>query len=177
MNPYVKYRHSSFDEALQVVLAHEGGYVNDPADPGGETNYGITVGTARDHGYRGSMRSIPLDVVAQIYRAGYWDRCGCDSLPAEIRLPLFDGAVNSGPMRSIQWLQMALGVADDGILGPVTLAAAQAHPDPSALAARIMGHRLDFLSRLRHWGRFGRGWARRVASTLRVLAVDDREES
>ena len=154
----------TFNEALKRVLEHEGGYVNHPSDPGGETNHGITKRVAENHGYSGDMRDIPMSTVKDIYRALYWDACRCSELPREIQFDVFDGAVNSGVRRSIQWLQKASGADVDGIVGPMTIRAARSATD---LRAKYNGHRLGFLANLSHWDAFGRGWARRVADNLR----------
>lgn len=154
-----------FETALRHVLHHEGGFVSHKDDPGGATNYGITVAVARDHGYAGHMRDIPMDLVRTIYRRSYWDRCRCDELPAIMRLDVFDGAVNSGVSRSIRWLQESVGATTDGLIGPQTIRAAWATGD-ARLAYNAA--RLQFLSGLSHWPAFGRGWVRRVAYNMGV---------
>ena len=156
----------NFDEALKLVLKHEGGYVNHPSDPGGETNYGITKAVAVQNGYTGPMRSIPMDVVASIYRKAYWDRVRADDLPLAIRYPMFDAAVNSGAKQAVIWLQRALGVTDDGLIGRQTISAAY-QGDPAAIAAKLNGNRLAMLTELKHFDKFGRGWVRRVADILK----------
>lgn len=153
----------NFDTAFHKLLGHEGGYVNHPQDPGGETNWGITVAVARENGYQGPMRELPLDVAKAIYRKRYWDAVRADELPAELRYPMFDAAVNSGPGQAIRWLQRALGVADDGKLGPITLAAAAQAQD---LSRKLLGQRLEFMTNLSTWPAFGKGWARRIAALL-----------
>jgi lysozyme family protein len=155
-----------FEDALNRLLQHEGGYVDHPSDPGGETNFGITVAVAREYGYTGPMRDIPIDTVAGIYRQLYWNRVRADDLPAALRYPLFDAAVNSGVDQAVSWLQRALGVPVDGVIGRQTIDAALA-ADPAAVAARLCGLRLAMLSRLRHFEQFGRGWVRRVAAILK----------
>lgn len=155
----------NFDEALQRVLKHEGGYINHPSDPGGETNYGITVAVARQHGYTGPMRSISMFVVSEIYRKSYWDKLRCEELPPAMRFPAFDAAVNSGVTMSAKWLQRALGVPEDGLIGPKTIAAAN-RADPAHIAAKLTGYRLAMLAGLKHFDQFGRGWTRRIASVL-----------
>jgi lysozyme family protein len=155
----------NFAQALSVVLKHEGGYVNHPSDPGGETNYGITKAVAQRSGYHGDMRAIPLDVVGRIYKKDYWDAVRADELPAAVRYAVFDGAVNSGPGQAAKWLQRALGVADDGKIGPMTLAAAKAQ-DPEALLRKMLAQRLRFMTGLSTFPAFGRGWARRIADLL-----------
>lgn len=155
----------TFDQALQHVLKHEGGYVNHPSDPGGETNYGITKAVALKNGYTGPMRSISMFVVADIYRKAYWDRARCDELPPLLRYPVFDAAVNSGASHAVKWLQRALGVTEDGLIGQQTIAAAN-RADPALTAARLTGYRLAMLTGLKHFDQFGRGWTRRIASVL-----------
>ena len=154
----------NFNEALALVLSHEGGYVDHPQDPGGETNHGVTRRVAVDHGYSGDMKDIPLSTVRAIYKSLYWQPCRCDELPEAIRFDVFDGAVNSGGRRSIRWLQEASGAKVDGIIGPQTLAMAK---NAANLSARYNGARLEFLASLKHWDTFGRGWARRVAYNLK----------
>ena len=154
----------NFSEALQHVLKHEGGYSNLESDPGGETNFGITVAVARENGYLGDMRTIPMSVVESIYKRKYWDKVRADEMPESVRFALFDYAVNSGPGAAIRALQRVLGVADDGVLGPMTLAAAQAQS--AGLGARLNGYRLKFMTELKIWPTFSKGWARRIADNL-----------
>ncbi|WEL99705.1 MULTISPECIES: glycoside hydrolase family 108 protein [Delftia] len=153
-----------FDEAFDRLLGHEGLYSNNSADPGGETMWGVTARVARVDGYLGEMRDLPRDRAKSIYRRLYWDAVRADELPEAVRFDVFDGAVNSGPAQSIKWLQRAAGAADDGILGPKTIAAAVAAGP--ALAARYNGHRLLFLADRPTWGSFGKGWARRIGKNL-----------
>lgn len=154
----------NFDQAFDRLLGHEGGYSNNSADPGGETMWGVTARVARADGYLGEMRDLPRDRAKSIYRRLYWDAVKADQLPDVVRFDVFDGAVNSGPVQSIKWLQRAAGAADDGILGPKTMAAAVAAGP--ALAARYSGHRLRFMTDQPTWGSFGKGWARRIAANL-----------
>ncbi len=154
----------NFEQALDHVLRHEGGYVNHPSDPGGETNYGITKRAAEVHGYKGGMRSIPISVVCEIYRKSYWDKCRCDDLPDALRLHVFDAAVNSGVGRAVKWLQSCAGAVQDGVIGPVTLGRVG-----SVTPAQYSGVRLAFLASLPHWDTFGRGWARRIADNLGLI--------
>ena len=155
----------TFDQAFQQLLGHEGGYSDNKADPGGATMWGVTERVARAHGYTGHMRDLPVALAKQIYRASYWDAVRADELPAPVRYSVFDAAVNSGVGQSVKWLQRALGVSDDGAIGPKTLAAAQA-ADGQVLKAKMLGARLQFMTDLATWPSFGRGWARRVASLL-----------
>lgn len=155
----------TFDEALEVVLRHEGGFSDHAADPGGKTRYGITETVAREHGYAGDMRDLPLELATQIYRKAYWDKASCDALPAPIRLHVFDHAVNAGPPRAIRTLQTAVGTTADGIIGPKTLMACNSMP-ALRLVAKLSALRLEHLAGLPTWPAFSRGWVRRVASNL-----------
>lgn len=155
----------NFDTAVTKVLGHEGGYSDHPDDPGGKTRYGITEEVARRVGYKGDMRELPLDLAKQIYRRDYWDAVKAGHLPAGVRYAVFDAAVNSGPPQAIKWLQRAAGVKDDGIIGPITLAAVHAQ-NADSLRMRILAQRLKFLAGLSNWPAFGRGWARRVADLM-----------
>jgi lysozyme family protein len=157
-----------FDAAFDRLVspAVEGGYVNDPLDPGGATRYGVTQAVARAHGYTGDMRDYPLEDAKAVYRACYWDPCHCDDLPPEVRYGVFDAAVNSGTHAAVAWLQRAAGVLADGTIGPVTLAAVRA--SPAAVAAALCGVRLAFMTDLADWPHDGRGWAKRVAGILQL---------
>lgn len=156
----------TFDEAFHRLLGHEGGYSNHPSDPGGETMWGCTKNVARAHGYMGEMRELPCDTAKAIYRRSYWDSVQADALPAAIRFDVFDGAINSGPGQAAKWVQRAAGVADDGKIGPRTLAALQ-QLSSAQLVARFNGHRLEFMTDLKNWPTFSRGWARRIAANLK----------
>lgn len=156
----------NFETALKHVLIDEGGYVNHPKDPGGETNYGITKRTARAHGYTGSMRSIPMSVVRTIYRKSYWDRVNGDALPAGVDYAVFDFCVNSGPGRAIPFLQRVVGVKQNGSIGPITLAAVD-RVGPREAIQRLCANRLAWLKTLGTWRTFGKGWGRRVAGVER----------
>lgn len=150
-----------FDTAFTKLIGHEGGYVNDPRDPGGETKFGISKRAYPDV----NIASLTLDDARAIYRRDYWDRARCDQLPPQVAFQVFDTAVNSGIGQAIRFLQRAVGVADDGQVGPLTMASVR-RMDPEAVAARFNGQRLDFMTRLSTWDTFGKGWARRIASNL-----------
>lgn len=127
--------------------------------------YGITEAVAREEGYKGDMRNLPLDTAKQIYKKRYWDKVQADALPASIRLAVFDAAVNSGPRQAILWMQRAAGVPDDGMIGPVTLRAVNAL-NADALRMKVLAQRLRFLTNLNTFGTFGRGWTRRVCDLM-----------
>ena len=152
----------NFDQAFERLIGHEGGYVNDPRDPGGETKFGISKRSypAED------IKGLTLERAKAIYRRDFWGVAGCDAVPDAMKFDLFDMAVNSGPVTAIKTLQRSAGVTPDGLLGPITLQALNSTPAPR-LVARFNGHRLDFMTDLRTWSVFGKGWAKRVASNLK----------
>jgi lysozyme family protein len=156
----------NFDFALAYVLKHEGGYVNHPADPGGMTNLGVTKRVweewvAHDVDEK-TMRSLTPEMVGPLYKKKYWDKVKGDDLPSGVDYVVFDAAVNSGPGRAAKWLQACVGVEQDGGIGPKTLAAVKAFKGD--LIGDYNKRRLSFLTDLPHWGTFGKGWSRRVAS-------------
>lgn len=152
---------TTFDQAFAAVLGHEGGYVCHPADPGGETKFGISK---RAHPNL-DIKALTVDDAKAIYRRDYWGPAGCEAVPECVRLHLFDAAVNSGVKGAVKMLQRAVGETEDGILGPRTLAAVNSMPG-ARLAARMSGARLAFMAELPTWPAFGRGWARRIAANL-----------
>ena len=154
-----------FGEAVKRVLSWEGGYVNHPLDPGKATIYGITEAVARENGYTGDIRQLPMDVAKRIYKAKYWDAVRADELPPTLRLAVFDAAVNSGVRQATLWLQRAAGVKDDGIIGPRTLAAVKSL-DANSLRLKMAAQRLRFLTNLNTFNSFGRGWTRRVCDVM-----------
>lgn len=155
---------SNFDHCLRLVLAHEGGWADHPKDPGGATMKGVTLATYRKYkpgATKAQLRAISDADLAMIYRGGYWNKVKGDDLPAGLDLVAFDAAVNSGPGRGARWLQEALGVNPDGVIGPKTIAAAKdAHKE--AVIDRACSIRLNWLRTLPHWPTFGNGWSRRV---------------
>lgn len=160
----------NFDTIIVGVLASEGGYVDHPKDPGGATNMGITRQTLAD--WRGvtpytnlpksEVKNLTREEVIRIYKAKYWDAVKADELPSGLDYAVFDFCVNSGPKRAIIGLQRLLGVADDGILGPLTLKAAKEYKDLKTLINRYQDDRLRFLKALSTWPTFGKGWQIRV---------------
>lgn len=155
----------NFDTAFHRLLGHEGGFVDHPSDPGGATNWGVTQAVARANGYTGHMRDFPVDMAKAIYWRQYWVPIKADDLPPAVRYAVFDAAVNSGANQAVKWLQRAIGVNDDGVVGPQTMTFARA-ANPDFVIRRMLGQRLEFMSDLKNWPTFGRGWARRVAEIL-----------
>lgn len=156
---------SNFDRAFVELLGHEGGYTNNPADPGGETNWGITVAVARENGYVSAMKDMDQAVAKAIYAKKYWQPA-FDELPYAVAFQVFDAAVNSGQGQAVRWLQRAVGVADDGVLGPITLQTVKA-ADPLKVVLLFNAERLTFMTNLSTWPSFGKGWARRVAANMK----------
>lgn len=151
----------NFDQAFEVLVGHEGGYVNHPNDPGGETKFGISK-----RSYPGeNIPNMTLVRAKDIYQRDYWWKAGCDLVPECVKFDLFDTAVNAGPKTAIQMLQRAVGVEDDGVIGPKTMLALSSM-DPERLDKRFNGFRLQHLSTLSTWDTFGRGWANRIAKNL-----------
>lgn len=163
-----------FAACVQIVLRHEGGFVDHPADPGGATNHGISLRYART---LGSMLDLNGDGVvnredillvtpakaAMVYRQWFWQDVRADDLPAGIDLVVFDFAVNSGAGRAAKHLQRAVGAEQDGFIGPATLAAVRlAASRPRSVIDAVCDSRLVFLRGLRTWPTFGRGWSARV---------------
>lgn len=159
----------NFDQAFVDLLGHEGGYSNNPADPGGETNWGVTVAVARENGYIGAMKDMDVSVAKTIYAKKYW-LPEFDQLSYPVAFQIFDAAVNSGVGQAVRWLQRSVGTADDGKIGPVTLAAALVI-DPLKLVLLFNAERLMFMTNLSTWGSFSKGWARRVATNLKKGAA------
>ena len=161
----------TFDEIFERLIDHEGGYVNHPDDPGGETNWGITKATALANGYTGSMKSLTRDRAKVIYKIAFWDRAKCSQYDSAIGYQLFDAAVNHGIGNGIRLLQRAVGVADDGVIGKLTLAAIQLKSLDDVLVL-FNAERLEFYAKLSTLPKFGRGWIRRTAGNLRYAAGD-----
>lgn len=153
-----------FDQCFDKLITHEGGYVNDPKDNGGETNWGISKRSYPQV----DIKNLTRDAAKALYKRDFWDRAQCDRLPPTLAYLLFDAAVNSGIGQAIRFLQRAIGTADDGVLGPLTLAAVQRF-DAESLCARFLGQRLDFMTRLSTFDYFGKGWSRRIADQLKGL--------
>lgn len=164
----------NFGKSLAKVLVHEGGYVNDPVDPGGATNKGVTQAVynswRKSHGQESqSVRNLSVDEIAGIYKLLYWDRIRGDDLPSGVDYAVFDFAVNSGVNRAAKFLQAAVGVADDGVIGKQTLAAVNDFGAARTIEA-LCAKRLGFLKGLKIFWRFGKGWTRRVVD-VRAAAL------
>lgn len=151
----------TFDEAFEILIGHEGGYVNNPKDPGGETKYGISKRAYPSENIKG----MTLDRAKYLYRRDYWDAIEADRLPAPMRLHIFDMAVNAGNKTAIKLLQKTISATPDGVLGPKTRAAIDA-ADPTKLTSIFNGQRLRYYTDLGNFSTFGKGWVRRVADNM-----------
>lgn len=165
---------SNFRAALSEVLKDEGGFVDHPKDPGGTTNKGITIATYRKwidkDGTAEDLKRITDSQVQKIYRSVYWNSVKGDDLPSGVDYAVFDFAVNSGPVRAAKYLQAVLGVAQDGKIGPITLAAAK-NIDAADLINALCDRRMAFLKGLKTFDTFGKGWTSRV-SRVRKKAIE-----
>jgi lysozyme family protein len=163
---------SIFDTIFERLMKHEGGYVNHPSDPGGETMYGVTKRVAQAHGYYGDMRKLPKETAKQITEKSYYKAVKGDELDRLIAWQLTDAAYNHGKRQAVKFLQRAVGASDDGLIGPRTLAAVAAM-DKNDVVLLFNAERLEFFTNLKIWQTFGKGWARRIVGNLRYAAADN----
>ena len=159
----------NFEYCLEMLLKHEGGFVNHPQDPGGMTNLGVTKAVYEKWVGRKvterEMRRLTPEDVAPIYKKNYWDKVKGDDLPSGVDWAAFDWAVNSGSGRPAKAIQTAVGAKADGAIGPMTLAAVE-KADPKEVIKSVYETRQAFYERLKTFKTFGRGWTRRNKETL-----------
>ena len=154
---------SNFDKALALVLKSEGGWVNNPADPGGETNLGVTKAVWEEwvgHDVKTMKDLTPADVVP-MYKAKYWMACYANQLPVGVDYMAFDAAVNMGPGRAVKLLQEAMGCVPDGVIGPRTMQLI-AQKDPKDVVQAYSDRKTSFYESLSTFAEFGKGWLKRV---------------
>jgi lysozyme family protein len=178
---------NGFEQALALTLRFEGGYANDPSDPGGETYCGIARNRSRDwigwlavdalKGEPDFPRCLARDQLLQsdvrdFYRKRFWLRLACDQMPDSLASVVFDTAVHCGPERAARWFQAALSVEPDGVVGPKTLEAARDYPaGPKGLARAVIEQRRIHYAVLGPWAdRFRKGWENRVSELETLLA-------
>ena len=159
----------NYTRIMNMIFAHEGGYVDHPKDPGGATNMGITHKTLAAHRgvkkvTKAEVRALTKKEAREIYRKSYWNAIRGDELPDGLDAVTMDAAVNSGVSRGSKWLQSAIGVRQDGRVGPKTLEKAHGVDLAKAVDAAC-DKRLAFLKGLPTWKTFGKGWDRRVRET------------
>lgn len=159
---------SNYDHCEDLVLVSEGGYTNDRRDPGGPTNWGITIYDARlywkHNAQAEDVRNMPKAVAQMIYRKKYWNALDCDDLPSGLDYTVFDYGVNSGIARSGRVLRRCIGFAVNDWHVTSEVIAAVNKRDIKLLIGEINTERLKFLEGLSTWSHFGRGWAARVRS-------------
>lgn len=163
----------NFDKALELVLKHEGGYVNDSRDPGGATNFGVTKKVYETYLGREctiqEVKDMPLEAVAEIYKRKYWDKIRGDDLPNGLDWCIFDFAVNAGVSRAARTLQTFLSTAIDGIIGSGTLEAIENYPTSVKGVIEVYtAQRSTFYRTLRTYETFGKGWDKRCYDTRKT---------
>lgn len=158
---------ATYPDGVRHLFMHEGGYTNDPRDPGGPTNFGITLKDYRlyinPRGQAEDVRNMTVAQARAIYKSKYWDAMRCDSLPAGVDYVMFDYGVNSGIGRAGKVLRRLLGLPDNTGVVTDAVIAATLKRDPAELVRAIDAERLAFLKHLKTWPVFGKGWGRRVA--------------
>lgn len=159
---------TNWQKCLETILHHEGGYVNHPKDPGGETNLGVTKRVYEEWGGTKDMKDLTVEDVSPIYKKNYWDRVRGDDLPAGLDLCVFDFGVNAGTGRAAKYLQKMIGTTPDGGIGPATLQKLKEYVEDLGVEHTIklyqMG-RQKYYESLSTFSTFGRGWTRRVEET------------
>lgn len=156
--------HSSFKPSMKFMLTQEGGWANNPRDPGGATNKGVTWAVFKahyPHSTLNDLRHITDEQVDDIYLHGYWNAVKADDLPAGVDLSVFDFGVNAGPGRSTRLLQGVVGTNTDGILGPFSMKAIEAMPVGSIIQGLAVAQQAYYES-LSTFDDFGVGWTRRT---------------
>lgn len=161
----------TFDQAFDRLIGHEGGYVNNPNDPGGETKWGVSKRSYPNL----NIKDLTRDDAKKIYKNDFWDRLIADRLPSSVVFQLFDFAINSGIDTAVRYLQRTVGVADDGHWGPMSQGAAETMNENDMLMV-LNAERLEFMTKLKNWPDASRGWSRRIAQNLRYAAIDNKDE-
>lgn len=167
--PHIKKLEKSqvtFDDCVEYILAFEGGFVADPRDLGGETNFGISKKAFPEL----DIRSITRNQAIEIYRLYYWSKCQCDLLPPYLRLMMFDCAVNQGYLTAVRLLQEAVKTTVDGNIGGATLRAAHG-ADPADVLTYFALKRHHRYSRSGGWADFGAGWSKRLLDVSLICAL------
>jgi lysozyme family protein len=155
----------NFKTCLDLVLKSEGGYVNNPADPGGMTNLGVTKRVWEEFTGHGAdekeIRNLTPEKVAPLYEQKYWRPCYGEVLPRGLDFVVFSMAINAGPGRSIKLLQSAIGCVPDGSIGPTTRSLISAS-NTATLIAKFSEARREYYKSLKTFPIFGKGWLNRV---------------
>jgi len=155
----------NFKECLDLVLKSEGGFVNNPADPGGMTNLGVTKRVWQEYtGHEADekeMRSLTPEKVAPLYEQKYWRPCYGEVLPRGLDFVVFSFGVNAGPGRSVKLLQQSVGCLPDGIIGPRTRELISSS-NTATLIAKFSEARREYYRALKTFPVFGKGWLART---------------
>ena len=167
------------EEWLERIFAHEKGYSSIRTDPGNWTGgrvgrgklLGTKYGIAANSYPTLDIKNLSIDEAAEIYKQDYLKPIRADKLSSATAFQLFDFAINSGVSRAIKTLQKSIGVTVDGAFGPKTLRRVKNFNDVD-LAITLLAERLDFMTRLRSWSDFGKGWSRRIAKNMSYVAID-----
>lgn len=162
-----------FKIAFKAVIGEEGGYVNDPRDPGGETKFGI----AKRFHPNIDIKNLTLDQARTIYREQYWAPAACDLLGTGAAVAYFDGVVNMGIKTASMLLQTALGEVADSVIGPRTRAAMRRRADDPELVVQFMAERGVYYASRPHFDTYGRGWLRRVIRVAMDAAYAENDAS
>jgi lysozyme family protein len=169
-----------FETIFKRVVGHEGGFQRSYSDRGNwtggfvgkgllkGTNWGISAMSYPDEDIKG----MPIERAYQIYKEDWWDKLNLDKFRKAMQYQLFDAAINHGMYNAARMLQRALGIKDDGIIGPITAKTARAHEENDLLML-FLAERLDFFTNVATWDDYGRGWARRLAGNLRIASEDN----
>jgi lysozyme family protein len=169
----------NFDQAFERLIGHEGEFTDARNDPGnwtggrirvGElkgTKYGIAANTYPDL----DIKNLTLDDARRIYFRDWWLKIGADEIDGAIVFQMWDFAVNAGMSTAKRALQRAAGVADDGQIGPRTIAAVKSMTVPDVIL-RFNAQRLRYYTSLSNWPAAGKSWANRVAGNLDYAAID-----
>ena len=164
----------NYDDCIVMLLHHEGGYVNHPKDPGGETNLGVTKRVYEEYLGRevtsDEMKNLQPSDVKPLYKKLYWDRCKCDDLPSGLDWAVFDWAVNSGTGRAAKAVQKICGASQDGAIGPKTLALVDGQ-SPHYMIEQFGKIRQEFYESLKTFDTFGKGWTRRNKETTEKALI------
>lgn len=167
---------SKFERCVEVVLKHEGGFANHPTDPGGATNFGISLRYARTQGSMldldkdgdvdvDDIKLVTKENAKTVYKEWFWRDVRGEELPSGVDLAVFDLAVNSGSGRAIRFLQRVVGVPQDGVIGPITMKAVK-DAEPDVVISKLCDERIAFLRLLKTWPTFGRGWQNRIDDVM-----------
>lgn len=155
----------TFQKAFTELIGNEGSYT---VDDGGATMWGITESVARANGYTGDMHVLPLATAQTIAKSQYWDKYQCDQFDPRVAFQVLDAAYNGG--HPAQWLQQAVGIKVDGVIGAQTIAAVRS-ADPIKVILKFDAYRLQYMSGLQVWPTYSKGWANRIANNMVAAAT------